>query len=209
MRNKDWEKTGQNPDVHINSKQNNLCKLGRDHKKERLSAPTNNQIYGVPANQFSPSAGVTAGLARIEREKDRTVTASPHHTSPTNMQSPQTEHAALAAAVPHEWGKGGSRSMIVRPKNCASCGKGVYPLERVRAGSLRITCWAISPIYWFGFGFHLNSQINRKIGVIEMERPQIKFDAGSVPSPNGGVRVSGGDVGPVCDITSARAGPGV
>jgi len=49
------------------------------------------------------------------------------------MQSPQTEHAALAAAVPHEWGKGGSRSMIVRPKNCASCGKGVYPLERVQA----------------------------------------------------------------------------
>jgi len=25
----------------------------------KLSAPTNNQIYGIPANQFSPSAGTT------------------------------------------------------------------------------------------------------------------------------------------------------
>jgi len=27
--------------------------------KNKLSAPTDNQIYGVPANQFSPSAGTT------------------------------------------------------------------------------------------------------------------------------------------------------
>jgi len=26
---------------------------------QKSSAPTNNQIYGVPANQFSPSAGTT------------------------------------------------------------------------------------------------------------------------------------------------------
>jgi len=31
----------------------------RDNKKEKSSAPTDNQIYAVPANQFSPSAGTT------------------------------------------------------------------------------------------------------------------------------------------------------
>jgi len=28
-------------------------------QKIKLSAPTNNQIYGLPANQLSPSAGTT------------------------------------------------------------------------------------------------------------------------------------------------------
>jgi len=28
-------------------------------KGQKLSAPTDNQIYGVPANHFSPSAGTT------------------------------------------------------------------------------------------------------------------------------------------------------
>jgi len=31
--------------------------LTRDNKKEKSSAPTDNQIYEAPANQFSPSAG--------------------------------------------------------------------------------------------------------------------------------------------------------
>jgi len=36
-----------------------LVNLTRDNKKEKSSAPTNNQIYGIPANHFSPSAGTT------------------------------------------------------------------------------------------------------------------------------------------------------
>jgi len=33
--------------------------LMRDNKKGKSSTPTDNQIYGVPANQFSPSEGTT------------------------------------------------------------------------------------------------------------------------------------------------------
>jgi len=33
--------------------------LTRDNKKEKSSAPTDNQIYGLPANQFYPSADTT------------------------------------------------------------------------------------------------------------------------------------------------------
>jgi len=34
-------------------------KIGEAEQKIKSSAPTNNQIYGVPANQFSPSASTT------------------------------------------------------------------------------------------------------------------------------------------------------
>jgi len=33
--------------------------LTRDNKKEKSSAPTDNQIYALPANRFSPSEGTT------------------------------------------------------------------------------------------------------------------------------------------------------
>lgn len=39
---------------------NVLRKLTRDNKKEKSSAPTDNQIYGfLPAKQFSPSPSTT------------------------------------------------------------------------------------------------------------------------------------------------------
>jgi len=38
---------------------NDFGKLTRDNKKEKSSAPTDNQIYVVCANQFSPSASTT------------------------------------------------------------------------------------------------------------------------------------------------------
>jgi len=40
-----------------------LGKIGEGHKK--LSAPTDNQIYGLPANQFSPSAGTTLQMENL------------------------------------------------------------------------------------------------------------------------------------------------
>jgi len=38
-----------------------------------LSAPTDNQIYGLPANQFSPSAGTSLALKfwRVARKKNK------------------------------------------------------------------------------------------------------------------------------------------
>jgi hypothetical protein len=34
-------------------------KIDEGQQKRKSSAPTDNQIYGLPANQFSPSAGTT------------------------------------------------------------------------------------------------------------------------------------------------------
>jgi len=43
--------------------------LTRDNKKEKLSSPTNNQIYGVPANQISPYAGTSLVSLNIDSSK--------------------------------------------------------------------------------------------------------------------------------------------
>jgi len=46
---------------------NVLGKLTRDNKKEKSSALTDNQIYAVPANQFSLSAGTSLDFIKLRR----------------------------------------------------------------------------------------------------------------------------------------------
>jgi len=47
-----------------------LVKIDRDNKKSKSS--TDNQIYGLPANQFSPSAGTTLlCLVKIDERQQK------------------------------------------------------------------------------------------------------------------------------------------
>jgi len=50
---------------------NVLRKLTRDNKKQKSSAPTDNQIYAVPANQFSPSTGTTLSLVNLKQPENQ------------------------------------------------------------------------------------------------------------------------------------------
>jgi len=40
--------------------------LATTKNKNRPTQPTDNQIYGIPANQFSPSAGTILAIVRFQ-----------------------------------------------------------------------------------------------------------------------------------------------